>query len=259
MGGLELPRLARADRVERELDVLAQLRRRLRPAGLVVDQLVAAVRQLVDAVDAPAQQVRPQPERERALEPDRLGVLVLEALVVAQQRRRRLAAQLALLLGVAEAAAPPAGLEQPEQLGQRAGRRAAAVEALEHLVDEDPEALVERRLRRDPEHARELVLERARPVGLDVARRQHEPVAAAGAGTARATARRAARPPAPAARSSRSASSRYSSSAEVSKISRCSAVAACSSRALTSGSASATVSPPSRVRSISAESLSTSR
>src|ERR671927_358234 len=35
--------------------------------------------------------------------------------------------------------------------------------------------------------------------------------------------------------SSRSASSRYSSSAEVSKISRCSAVAACSSRALTSG------------------------
>ena len=59
--------------------------------------------------------------------------------------------------------------------------------------------------------------------------------------------------------SSRSASSRYSSSADVSKISRCSAVAACSSRALTSGSASATDSEPSRVRSISAESLSTSR
>ena len=58
VGGLELPRLARADRVERELHVLAQLRRGLRAAGLVVDQLVAAVGQPVDAVDAPAQQVR---------------------------------------------------------------------------------------------------------------------------------------------------------------------------------------------------------
>ena len=99
--------------------------------------------------------------------------------MVAQQRLRRLGAQLALLLGVAEAAAAPAGLEQPEQLGQRAGRRAAGVEALEHLVDEDPEALVERRLGRDPEDARELVLQRARPVGLDVGRAQHQPVAAA--------------------------------------------------------------------------------
>src|SRR4029078_11153087 len=59
-----------------------------------------------------------------------------------------------------------------------AGPRRAAVEALEHLVDEDPEALVERRLRRDPEDARELVLQRARPVGLDVGRAEHEPVAA---------------------------------------------------------------------------------
>jgi hypothetical protein len=49
-----------------------------------------------------------------------------------------LVAQLALLLGVAEAAAAPARLEQPEQLGQRARHRAAGVEALEHLVDEDP-------------------------------------------------------------------------------------------------------------------------
>jgi hypothetical protein len=44
------------------------------------------------------------------------------------------------------------------------------VEALEDLVDEDPEALVEGRLGRDPEDARELVLERAGQVGLDVRR-----------------------------------------------------------------------------------------
>ena len=107
------------------------------------------------------------------------AVLVLEARVVAQQRLRGLGAQLALLLGVAEAAAAPAGLEQAEQLRQRACGGAALVEALEHLVDEDAEALVERRLGRDPEHARELVLQRARPVGLDVGGAEHQPVAAA--------------------------------------------------------------------------------
>jgi hypothetical protein len=52
------------------------------------------------------------------------------------------------------------------------------VVALEHLVDEDPEPLVERRLLRDPEDARELVLQRARPVGVDVGRRQHHPLPA---------------------------------------------------------------------------------
>ena len=46
-------------------------------------------------------------------------------------------------------------------------------------MDEDPEALVERRLLRHPQHARELVAQRARAVGLDVRRRQREPVAAA--------------------------------------------------------------------------------
>ena len=45
-------------------------------------------------------------------------------------------------------------------------------------MDEDPEPLVERRLLRDPEDARELVLQRARPVGVDVGRRQHHPVSA---------------------------------------------------------------------------------
>ena len=54
------------------------------------------------------------PELERALEPHRLGVVVAEAVVVADERLRRLGAELALLLGVAEPAAPPAGLEQVE-------------------------------------------------------------------------------------------------------------------------------------------------
>ena len=122
-------------------------------------------------------------------------------------------------------------------------------------MDEDPEALVHRRLLRDPEDARELVLQRARPVRLDV-----RGAAAAGPsprrgrnvssdGSVRAATARAR------SRSSRSASSRYSSSALVSKISRCSAVAACSSRALTSGSASATDCSPARVRSSSAREL----
>ena len=43
-------------------------------------------------------------EGEGALEPDGLALLALPALVVAEQRVRRLGAQLALLLGVAEAA-----------------------------------------------------------------------------------------------------------------------------------------------------------
>ena len=48
---------------------------RARPAGLVVDQLVGAVGLAVDAVDAAAQQVRADPEREVPLEPDRRGLL----------------------------------------------------------------------------------------------------------------------------------------------------------------------------------------
>ena len=53
------------------------------------------------------------------------------------------------------------------------------VEALQHLVDQDPEALVDRRLLRDREDARELVLERTGPVEVDVGRRQRQAVAAA--------------------------------------------------------------------------------
>src|SRR3712207_6235880 len=179
LGGLDLPGLACGHRVEGELDVRAQLRRGLGATRLVVDELVGAVGQPVDAVDAAADEVLAEPELEGLLEPHRLAVLGAKPVVVADERLGRLAAQLALLLGVAEAAAPPPRLEQPEQLGQRP-LGGAAVEALEHLVDEDPEALVERRLRGDPEHARELVLERAREVGLDVRRAQQQAVAAPG-------------------------------------------------------------------------------
>src|SRR5581483_2466788 len=51
LGGVEAPSLARAHCVERELDVVGQLGRGLRPPGLVVDQLIGPTRQPVDPVD----------------------------------------------------------------------------------------------------------------------------------------------------------------------------------------------------------------
>ena len=45
-------------------------------------------------------------------------------------------------------------------------------------MDEDAEPLVQRRLLRDAQHARELVAQRAHPVGLDVPGREREPLAA---------------------------------------------------------------------------------
>ena len=56
----------------------------------------------------------------------------------------------------------------------------AGVETLEHLMHQDPEALVDRRLLRDPEDARELVLQRTRSVRVDVRGGQHDAVAALG-------------------------------------------------------------------------------
>ena len=122
-------------------------------------------------------------------------LLGLEALVVAGQRRRGLAPQLALLLGVAEAAAPPAGVEQAQQLGQRPRRILAGVETLEHLVHDDPEALVDAsapagsgtRARTCTSAGRSGRCRCPRPR----ARRRRR----AGAGTAPATARRAPRSP----------------------------------------------------------------
>src|SRR3954468_4412271 len=119
----------------------------------------------VDAVDAAAQQVRADVKREAALEPDRRGLLAAEAVVVALERGDRLAVQLHFLVRVAEAEASPAVLEQCHQLWQagRSGLDAGdrllvgelGVEALQHLVEEDPEPLLERLLTRNGEHARE--------------------------------------------------------------------------------------------------------
>ena len=96
-------------------------------------------------------------------------------------------------------------------------------------MDEDPEALVERRLRRDPEDARELVLQRARPVGLDVRGREHQPVAAQRQERLAARARRAPRSPSRAGARRARCRAGSSSRRDVSKISRCSAVTAWSS------------------------------
>ena len=91
-------------------------------------------------------------------------------------------------------------------------------------MDEDPEALVDRRLAGDPEDARELVLQRAGPVGLDVRRPRASARRRGAGGTTRATARCAPPPPARAGarRARRRAGTRRAPS--VSKISRCSAV-----------------------------------
>ena len=61
--------------------------------------------------------------------------------VVASERDVGLLAQLAVALAVAEPGATPAGVEQVEQLGECLP--AVAVVALEHLVDDDAEALVD--------------------------------------------------------------------------------------------------------------------
>ncbi len=125
LGRLDLPGLAGRDRVERELDVVAQLLGAPGDAGLVVDQLVAAAGQLVDTVDAATDQVAPEREGERALEPARLAAALVQALLVAGERDARLLAQLALLVGVGEAAAPPGDVQQRAS-SPRCRRRAVA-------------------------------------------------------------------------------------------------------------------------------------
>ena len=94
--------------------------------------------------------------------------------------------------------------------------------ALEHLVDDDPEALVQRRLARDPEDARELVLQRARPVRVDVRRAEQQPLAAARQERLERRLARCARSRAERPRASRSALRTSSSSGLDSSISRCS-------------------------------------
>src|SRR5512132_3623742 len=69
----EAPGFAGGEPVDRELDVRLELALWLGVAGLVVDQLVAPARQLVDAVDAAPQMVGADPEVELALDPAWLG------------------------------------------------------------------------------------------------------------------------------------------------------------------------------------------
>src|SRR5688500_9326593 len=121
--------------------------------------------------------MRAELEREPTLEPRRLARALLVELPVPRERRHRLLAELEVVVRVAETAPPPRRLEELHQRVERAPAR--GVEALEHLVYDDPEALVDRRLLRDPEDARELVLQRAETVGLDVGRGQHHAVATA--------------------------------------------------------------------------------
>src|SRR5918998_2013747 len=153
-GGLQAPGLPCAHLVDGELHVLAQLILCPSLPGLVVDQLVASVRTHVDAVDPPAQQVPAEPEGEAALEPDRLTLVVAQALPVALERIEGPLAELQLVVGVAEAGAAPGGLEEVEQL--LAAACGAPVKPLEHLVQRSPEALVDSGLLGDAEDPGEL-------------------------------------------------------------------------------------------------------
>ena len=182
VGGLDVPGLAGGDAIEGDLEVVGQLGGALGRAGLVVDELVAAVGMAVDAVDAAADRRLADLEREAPLEPDRPRRARVVALVVAGERRDRTVAVLELVVGEPEAGPPPARLEQPEQavepavVGVSPGGLAdlLGVVALENVVDEDAEPLVDRRLLRDREDAGELVLERTGPVEVDVRGRQRQ-------------------------------------------------------------------------------------
>ena len=122
--GLQLPVLARRERVQRELDVVL---RAARPSSgarscsrSARTRASAPVAEPVDAVDAPAQVVRPELEGERALEPHRLGVLLAQPLVVAGERHARLLAAARSSRSPSPKPAPaPAGVEQLEHLLER--------------------------------------------------------------------------------------------------------------------------------------------
>ena len=94
----------------------------------------------------------------------------------------RLLAELKLVVGLAEPGPPPGDGEQRHQPLQTArvglSRGLLAVEALQHLVDHDPEALVDGGLLWDSEDPRELVLQRAGAVELDVGGGESQSLAA---------------------------------------------------------------------------------
>src|SRR4051794_32352311 len=154
---LQPPGLTGGEAVDRELHVGLQGARRLGIARLVVDQLVAAARELVDAVDAAAEVVWPDPEVELPLYPAGLRPARHLAGVVAVERVDRLLAELELVVGLAEARAPPGDAEQPHEPLEAACMGVVpgllAVKALQHLMDDDSEPLIDRRLLRDAEDA----------------------------------------------------------------------------------------------------------
>src|SRR4029453_9773147 len=98
-GSLEAPGLPRGKAIDRELNVRLELPRRCRVAGLVVDQLVAAAGQLVDAVNAAAQVVGADPEVEFALDPAWLGAAPHLPGVTAAERLERLLPEMGVALG----------------------------------------------------------------------------------------------------------------------------------------------------------------
>ena len=165
--------------------------------------------------------------------------------MVAGERRGRLAAQLALLLGVAEAAAPPAGLQQPEQLGQAAGRmRRARRRGSARAPGGRGSRSAGAASAPGGSGTRGRTCTSAGRCGRCRCRSPTAPrPRRGGAGTAPATARRGRRSPgrAGARRARRPAGSRPA--AEDSKISRCSAVTAWRIRELTSRRDSATLWP----------------
>ncbi len=172
---VDAPRVDRRHRVELQLDVVAQLLRRPWPAGLVVDELVVAVGMPIHTVDAAAQGVRTEPELEATLDPDDLRRLRGGSRVVPRHRVLGARPQSRLVGLAGQSRAPPARLQQVEQLTLL--RAAAAVIALEHLVDDDPEPLGDGRSLRDPQHPVELIAQRTRAVGEEVTGRHHDAVA----------------------------------------------------------------------------------
>src|ERR1700685_126121 len=97
--GLEPPVLARGERIERQLDVIVKLLGGLWPRGLVVDQLVVANANPIDAIDATAQVGRREPQVDLPLDPDGLrGAVAGQPRVVAGERIARLVEQLAVAL-----------------------------------------------------------------------------------------------------------------------------------------------------------------
>src|SRR6185436_18064902 len=99
-------------------------------------------------------------------------------LPVEAHRLDRAVAELQLVVATAEAGSAPAGLEELHQALEPA-LAAIFVEALEDVVDEDAEALVDRRLLGNAENPRELVLQRAGQVEVEVGGREAERAVAA--------------------------------------------------------------------------------